>query len=65
LNRFRDEEIVTPEKLLEIGLVKKVMDGIKILSQGTLDKKLTIRAHRFSQEAIKKIEKAGGKAEVI
>jgi large subunit ribosomal protein L15 len=65
LNRFNDDEIVTPEKLIETGLIKKVMYGIKILSMGTLEKKLTVKAHHFSQEAINKIEKAGGKVEVI
>jgi len=65
LNRFNDEEVVTPEKLLEAGLVKKVMNGIKILSKGAINKKLTVKAHRFSQEAISKIEKAGGKVEVV
>jgi len=65
LNRFNDEEVVTPEKLLEAGLVKKVVNGIKILSKGTINKKLTVKAHRFSQEAISKIEKAGGKVEVV
>jgi len=51
LNRFSDEEIITPEKLLEVGLIKKVMDGIKILSQGTLDKKLTVKAHKLKKLA--------------
>jgi len=65
LNRFNNDEIITPERLLEEGMIKKVMNGIKILSQGNINKKLTVRAHRFSQEAIKKIETAGGKVEVI
>ncbi len=65
LNRFENEEVITPERLIEEGMVKNVMSGIKILSNGQLDKKLTIKAHCFSQEAIHKIEAAGGKVEVI
>lgn len=65
LNIFNEDEIINPERLLEEGMIKKVGDGIKILGEGTLDKRLTIRAHRFSQEAKNKIESAGGKVEVI
>jgi len=65
LNRFSDNEIITPELLLEKGLIKKIMNGVKILSNGNINKKLTVRAHRFSQEAINKIKSAGGKVEVI
>jgi len=65
LNRFNNDETITPERLLEEGMIKKVMNGIKILSQGNINKKLTVRAHGFSQAAIKKIETAGGKVEVI
>lgn len=65
LDRFSNDETITPERLLEEGMIKKVMNGIKILSQGNINKKLTVRAHRFSQAAIKKIETAGGKVEVI
>ena len=65
LNHFNDDEVITPERLVEAGMVKKVMDGVKILSQGEIGKKLTVKAHRFSQGAIDKIKSAGGKVEVI
>ena len=65
LNRFKDGEVVTPELLIESGLVKKELNGIKILGNGTLEKKLTVRANRFSTSAVTKIESAGGTAEVI
>lgn len=65
LNRFDAETVVTPELLVEAGIVKKVMDGIKVLGNGTLDKKIEVKAHKFSKTAIEKIEAAGGKAEVI
>ena len=65
LNRFEADSIVTPELLKEAGMVKQVKDGIKILGDGKLEKKVTVRAHKFSKTAIEKIESAGGKAEVI
>ncbi|MFZ5966774.1 MAG: 50S ribosomal protein L15 [Bacillota bacterium] len=65
LNVFEDGTMVTPELLLETGIIKKVVDGVKILGDGELQKKLSIQAHKFSQSAIEKIEAAGGKAEVI
>ena len=65
LNVFNDGDIVTPELLKEKGIVKKQLDGIKVLGNGTLNKKLTIKAHRFTQSALEKIEKSGSKAEVI
>ncbi len=65
LNRFADDTIVTPELLLESGLIKKVKDGVKILGKGELEKKLEVRANRFSKSAVEKITAAGGKAEVI
>jgi len=65
LNRFEDNTVVTPELLLEIGMIKKVVDGVKILGDGDLQKKITVQAHKFSQTAVEKIEAAGGKAEVI
>lgn len=64
-NNFEDGTIVTPELLKEIGLVKQVKAGVKILGEGTLEKKITIRAQKFSKTAFEKIESAGGKAEVI
>ena len=65
LNRFDDGAVVTPELLKEMGLVKNQLSGIKVLGNGTLEKKVTIKAHRFTQSALKKIEEAGSKAEVI
>ena len=65
LNRFADDTIVTPELLLESGIIKKVKDGVKILGKGELEKKLEVRANRFSKSAVEKITAAGGKAEVI
>ena len=65
LNRFEDGTEVTPELLIECGLVKKELDGIKVLGEGALEKKLTVKANKFSKSALATIEQAGGKAEVI
>lgn len=65
LNKFKDDTIVDTELLVASGLVKKVNDGVKILGNGELTAKLTVKAAKFSQSAIEKIEKAGGKAEVM
>ena len=65
LNKFNDGDVVTPELLKEKGIVKQQLCGIKVLGNGTLEKKLTVRAHRFSSSAVTKIESAGGTAEVI
>ena len=65
LNKFNDGTEVDTELLVASGLVKKVCDGVKILGNGELTSKLTVKAAKFSQSAIEKIEKAGGKAEVI
>jgi large subunit ribosomal protein L15 len=65
LNRFEDGTVVSPELLKEIGMVKNQLNGIKVLGNGTLSKKLTVRANKFSETAKKAIETAGGKAEVI
>lgn len=65
LNRFDDGIEVTPVLLIESGLVKKELDGIKILGQGELEKKLVVKANKFSKSAVAVIEQAGGKAEVI
>jgi large subunit ribosomal protein L15 len=65
LNRFEDGSEVRPETLLEAGIIKNVRDGIKVLGTGDLRRKLTIHAHRFSAEAKRKIEAAGGTAAVI
>ncbi len=65
LNRFEDGAAVDAAALIEAGIVKKNCDGIKILSNGELKKKLTVKANAFSEAAKSKIEAAGGKAEVI
>jgi len=65
LNQFEAGTTVTPELLKEKGLAKQVIDGIKILGEGNLEKNVTVQAHKFSKTAIEKIESAGGKAEVI
>lgn len=65
LNKFKDDTVVDTELLVASGLVKKVYDGVKILGNGELTAKLTVKAAKFSQSAIEKIEKAGGKAEVM
>ena len=65
LNRFNDGETVTPELLFELGIVKKQLAGIKVLANGKLEKKVNVRAHRFSSKAVTKIEEQGGTAEVI
>jgi large subunit ribosomal protein L15 len=67
LNRFEENTTVTTELLIDEGVVKKgkVKDGIKVLGNGNIDKKLIVQAHKFSKTAIEKIEAAGGKVEVI
>jgi len=65
LNRFEDGTVVTPALLKDTGLVKKQYEGIKVLGNGKLEKKLTIQAHKFSESALEKIKEAGSKAEVI
>ena len=65
LNMFEDGTEVTVEMIMAAGLAKKVTAGVKILGDGKLEKKLTVKAHKFSKAAIEKIEAAGGKAEVI
>ena len=65
LDKFEDGATVTIEALVESGLVKKTLDGVKVLGQGELTKKLTVQANAFSASAKAKIEAAGGKAEVI
>ncbi|MBS4537337.1 50S ribosomal protein L15 [Clostridium sp. D2Q-11] len=65
LNRFEDGTEVTPQLLKELGVIKKLEDGVKVLGNGELNKKLTIKAHKFSKSAAEKIEAIGGKVEVI
>ena len=65
LNVFEDDTIVTAESLIEAGLIKKAYDGISVLGNGDLTKKLTVKAARFTKSAAEKIEGSGGRAEVI
>lgn len=65
LNRFEDGTVVTPALLKDTGLIKKQLDGVKVLGNGKLEKKLTIQANKFSTSALDKIKEAGSKAEVI
>ncbi|RCX13973.1 LSU ribosomal protein L15P [Fontibacillus phaseoli] len=65
LNSFAVDTEVTPELLFEQGIVKNAKSGIKILGNGEVTVKLTVKANKFSQSAVEKIEAAGGKTEVI
>ena len=65
LNRFDNGTIVSPALLKEVGLVKNQLDGIKVLGNGKLEKKLTVQAHKFSKTAQEKIEKSGSNIEVM
>ena len=65
LNAFEDGAVVDVEAMKNAGLVKKTYDGVKVLANGTLTKKLTVKAAAYSEAAKAKIEAAGGKAEVI
>ena len=65
LERFRSGSTVTVEKMMEVGLIKDARDGVKILGNGELTKKLNVKANAFSATAKEKIEALGGNAEVI
>lgn len=65
LNRFEDGATVDPVSLIEMGLLKNVRDGVRILGSGELTKKLTVKANGFTKTAAEKITAAGGKVEVI
>ena len=65
LNKFDEDTVVTPELLKETGLVKKQLSGIKVLGNGVLEKKLIVKANKFSTTAKESIEAKGGKVEVI
>ena len=65
LNRFEDGATVDPVALIEAGILKNVRDGIRILGNGILERKLTVIANGFTKSAVEKIEAAGGKVEVI
>lgn len=65
LNRFEEGTVVTPELLLETGLVSKLLDGLKVLGNGNLEKKISVEAHKVSKSAQKAIEEKGGSVEII
>ena len=65
LEIFEDGQVVTPVELIEAGITKNIMDGVKIMGNGEITKKLTVKANKFTATAKEKIEAAGGKAEVI
>lgn len=65
LERFDPKERITPELLIDRGLIKRLGDGLKVLGDGELKGPVEIQAHGFSKSALEKIRKAGGKAEVI
>lgn len=65
LNIFEDGTEITPQLLLDKKIIKKYKDGLKILGNGKLDKKLTVKAAKFTKAAVEKIEAVGGKVEVI
>lgn len=65
LEKFKEGTVVDTELLIAAGIIKKELDGVKILGNGNLTKNLTVKAAKFTESAKEKIEKAGGKAEVI
>ena len=62
---FEDQDVVTVEDFIKKGIVKNIKDGIKILGNGEINRPVTVKAHKFSKSAREKIEKAGGKCEVL
>ena len=65
LEKMAGTDPITPEVLMQKGLIKDMKTGVKVLGSGELKAKLTVRAHKFSKSAVEKIQAAGGKAEVI
>jgi len=65
LKAFEEGDEVSPETLVAKGVIRKVSHGVKVLGRGDLDRRLTVKAHRFSAEALRKIQAAGGTAELI
>lgn len=65
LDRFSAETVINPEFLHQAGIIKRASENVKILGEGALTKPLVIAAHKFSEEALKKIQAAGGRAEVL
>ena len=65
LEALKDDAVITPELLIEKGVIKKMKDGLKVLANGSIQRPVTIKANAFSASAAAKIEAAGGKTEVI
>lgn len=65
LEALKDDAVITPELLIEKGVIKKMKDGLKVLANGSIQRPVTIKANAFSISAAAKIEAAGGKTEVI
>ena len=65
LNSFEEGTVVCPKTLKEAGIIKKELNGVKVLGNGKLEKAITVKAHKFSKSAVASIEGAGGKTEVI
>ena len=65
LEKMSGPDPVTPDTLMQKGLIKNLKNGVKVLGTGEITTKLTVRAHKFSKSALDKIQAAGGKAEVI
>jgi large subunit ribosomal protein L15 len=65
IDALKDDAVITPELLIEKGVIKKMKDGLKILAKGSIQRPVTIKANAFSASAATKIEAAGGKTEVL
>lgn len=65
LNLFSDGDLVTPQALVEKGILRKLQKEVKVLGRGELERRLTVRAHAFTRGAVAKIEAAGGSVEVV
>ena len=65
IDALKDDAVITPELLIEKGVIKKMKDGLKVLAKGSIQRPVTIKANAFSTSAAAKIEAAGGKTEVI
>ena len=65
LNSFEEGTVVCPKTLKEAGIIKKELNGVKVLGNGKLEKAITVKAHKFSKSAVASIEAAGEKTEVI